>query len=79
MTDADNKGRYAMAIGVVSSFNDEKGYGFIETDDGEKIFVHHSNIVMEGFRTLVPGTKVSYDKTVGKRGQEAINVHLNVE
>ena len=68
-----------MAVGVVSSFNDEKGYGFIESDDGEKIFVHHSNIVMEGFRTLAPGTKVSYDTTVGKRGQEAINVHPSVE
>ncbi|MGD9008472.1 MAG: cold shock domain-containing protein [Desulfobacteraceae bacterium] len=68
-----------MAVGVVSSFNDEEGFGFIESDEGEKIFVHHSNIVMEGFRTLAPGTKVSYDKTVGKRGQEAINVHPNVE
>jgi CspA family cold shock protein len=68
-----------MAVGVVDSFNDEDGYGFIETDDGEKIFVHHSNIVMDGFRTLTPGTKVSYDTTVGKRGQEAINVHPNVE
>lgn len=68
-----------MAVGVVSSFNDEKGYGFIEKDDGEKIFVHHSNIVMEGFRTLAAGTKVSFDTTVGKRGIEAINVYPNVE
>jgi CspA family cold shock protein len=64
-----------MAVGVVSSFNDEEGYGFITGDSGVKIFVHHSNIVMEGFRTLAPGTKVSYDITIGKRGQEAINVH----
>lgn len=68
-----------MAAGVVSSFNDEEGYGYIESDNGEKIFVHHSNIVMEGFRTLAPGTRVSYDTTVGKRGQEAINVHPSVE
>jgi CspA family cold shock protein len=68
-----------MAVGVVSSFNDEEGYGFIQTDNGEKIFVHHSNIVMEGFRTLVPGTKVSYDTTAGKRGQEAVNVHPQVD
>ncbi len=68
-----------MAVGVVSSFNDEEGYGFIETDDGEKIFVHHSNIVMEGFRTLAPGTKVSYETNIGKRGQEAINVRPSVE
>jgi CspA family cold shock protein len=68
-----------MAVGVVSTFNDEEGYGFIETDTGEKIFVHHSNIVMEGFKTLAPGTKVSYETTIGKRGQEAINVHPGVD
>ena len=68
-----------MAVGVVSSFNEEEGYGFIERDDGEKIFVHHSNIVMEGFRTLAPGTKVSFETIVGRRGQEAVNVYPKVE
>ncbi len=68
-----------MAVGVVSSFNEEEGYGFIETDDGEKIFVHHSNIMMEGFRTLAPGTTVSFETTVGRRGQEAVNVYPKIE
>lgn len=60
-----------MAVGVVTSFNDEEGYGFIETDEGEKIFVHHSGIVMEGFRSLSPGAKVMFEVVVGKRGPEA--------
>ena len=63
-----------MADGVVRSFNDEEGYGFIETPDGEKFFVHHSNIEMDGFRTLTPGTKVTFEIGVGKRGQEAKHV-----
>lgn len=63
-----------MAVGVVRSFNEEDGYGFIETDEGEKIFVHHSSIVMEGFRTLSPGAKVLFDIVVGKRGPEAKQV-----
>lgn len=63
-----------MAVGVVRSFDDEDGYGFIETDDGEHVFVHHSSIEMEGFRTLSPGAKVLFDIFVGKRGAEAQNV-----
>lgn len=63
-----------MAVGVVRSFDDEAGYGFIETDEGEKIFVHHSSIDMEGFRTLSPGAKVLFDIVVGKRGPEAKHV-----
>lgn len=60
-----------MAVGIVKSFNDEKGYGFIETDEGEIVFVHHSSIEMEGFRTLSPGAQVLFDIVVGKRGPEA--------
>lgn len=63
-----------MAVGVVLSFNDEEGYGFIEVDEGEKIFVHHSSIEMDGFRTLSPGAKVLFDMVVGNRGPEAKNV-----
>lgn len=63
-----------MAVGVVKSFNNDAGYGFIETDEGELIFVHHSSIVMEGFRTLSPGAKVLFDVVVGKRGPEAKQV-----
>jgi cold shock protein len=63
-----------MAVGVVRSFDNEAGYGFIETDEGEQIFVHHSAIIMEGFRTLSPGAKVLFDIEVGKRGPEARQV-----
>ena len=63
-----------MAVGVVTSFNDEEGYGFIQTDEGEHIFVHHSAIEMEGFRSLSPGAKVLFDIVVGKRGPEARQV-----
>lgn len=63
-----------MAVGVVSSFDNENGYGFIETDDGEHLFVHHSSIEMEGFRTLSPGARVIFDVVSGKRGLEAKHV-----
>lgn len=63
-----------MPTGVVRSFNEEEGYGFIQADDGDKLFVHHSNIEMEGFRTLIPGTPVAYEVEVGKRGPEAVRV-----
>ena len=63
-----------MAVGVVKSFNDEAGYGFIETDEGEQIFVHHSSIVMEGFRSLSPGARVLFEIVVGRRGPEAKEV-----
>ena len=63
-----------MAFGVVKSFNEEEGYGFIVTDEGEHLFVHHSSILMEGFRTLSPGARVSFDVVSGKRGPEAREV-----
>lgn len=63
-----------MPVGVVKSFNTEAGYGFIETDEGELVFVHHSSIVMEGFRTLSPGAHVLFEIEVGKRGPEAKEV-----
>ena len=63
-----------MAVGVVRSFNDEDGYGFIETDEGERLFVHHSSIEMEGFRTLAPGANVLFEIEIGKRGPEAKKV-----
>jgi cold shock protein len=63
-----------MAVGVVRSFNNDSGYGFIETDEGELVFVHHSSIEMEGFRTLSPGAKVLFEIVVGKRGPEAKQV-----
>ncbi len=56
-------------------FNDEKGYGFIQPDDGgDDLFVHHSNIEMEGFRKLEEDQKVEYNPAKGKKGMEAQNV-----
>ena len=64
-----------MATGTVKWFSDEKGYGFIVPDDGGKdLFVHHSNIDMDGFRTLREGQKVEYEAAEGKKGPEATTV-----
>ncbi len=65
-----------MATGTVKWFNDQKGYGFIVPDegDGKDLFVHHSNVVMEGFRTLQDGQKVEYEAAAGRKGPEAVNV-----
>jgi len=63
--------------GTVKWFNDKKGYGFIVPDDGgEDLFVHHSNITMEGFRTLDEGQAVQYEPSQGRKGPEATNVEL---
>jgi len=59
----------------VKWFSDEKGYRFIVPDDGgSDRFVHHSNIEMQGFRTLQDGMKVVYEPSQGKKGPEATNV-----
>ena len=66
-----------MATGTVKWFSDEKGYGFITPDDQSKdLFVHHSAIVGEGFKSLAEGAKVSYEATVGPKGPNASNVQL---
>lgn len=64
-----------MATGVVTSFDGENGYGFIESDQGETVFVHHTAIEMEGFRILAPGDRVSFDILIGNRGPEAKHVN----
>ena len=66
-----------MAQGTVKWFNDEKGYGFISPDEGsEDLFVHHTGIAGEGFKSLEEGTKVSYEAIQGKKGMQADNVSL---
>jgi cold shock protein len=66
-----------MATGTVKWFNDAKGYGFIAPEGGEKdLFVHHTNIVGEGFKTLAEGAKVEFEPREGAKGPEATNVAL---
>ncbi len=61
--------------GTVKWFSAEKGYGFIIPEDGSKdLFVHHTGIVGEGFKTLDEGDKVSYEVTQGRKGLQAQNV-----
>jgi CspA family cold shock protein len=64
-----------MATGTVKWFNDEKGYGFITPQGGEKdVFVHHTNIAGQGFKTLAEGAKVEFETREGTKGPEATNV-----
>jgi len=64
-----------MAQGTVKWFSDEKGYGFITPDeDGEDLFVHHTGISGEGFKSLDEGARVSYEATQGRKGMQAENV-----
>ena len=61
--------------GTVKWFNDEKGYGFITVDDGQKdCFVHHTSIQSEGFKSLVEGERVQFDVVQGQKGPAAENV-----
>jgi cold shock protein len=64
-----------MATGTVKWFSDDKGFGFITPDEGDReLFVHHSGIAAEGFRSLSEGQKVSYDAEAGDKGPKAVNV-----
>ena len=63
-----------MANGVVKWFNDQKGYGFIEQEDGPDVFVHHSAINSTGFRSLKEGDRVTFDIEQGQKGPAAANV-----
>lgn len=63
-----------MAEGTVKWFNDAKGFGFIAQDGGEDVFVHHSGIQADGFKTLDEGAKVSFEVVDGPKGLAAQNV-----
>ena len=63
-----------MANGIVKWFNDSKGFGFIEQQDGPDVFVHHSGINATGFKSLREGSQVSFDIEQGPKGPAAVNV-----
>ncbi len=64
-----------MAQGTVKWFSDEKGYGFISPDEvGEDLFVHHTGIAGDGFKSLDEGDKVTYEVVQGRKGMQAQNV-----
>ncbi len=66
-----------MSTGTVKWFNNQKGYGFIQPDEGgDDLFIHHSNIVAEGYRSLEDGQKVEFEAAQGQKGMEAINVRI---
>jgi cold shock protein len=66
-----------MATGTVKWFNDSKGYGFITPDEGGKdLFVHHSSILGDGFKSLPEGAKVTYEEQEGQKGPQATSVSL---
>ena len=63
-----------MAEGIVKWFSDQKGYGFIEQENGPDVFVHHSNINAQGFKSLKEGDRVTFDIEQGQKGLTAVNV-----
>jgi cold shock protein len=63
-----------MATGTVKWFNNEKGYGFIARDEGADVFVHHSAIQMNGYRSLTEGQRVQFEVVAGDKGDQARNV-----
>ena len=69
------EGKSEMARGTVKWFSNQKGYGFITPDGGKKdVFVHHSSIMMDGYKTLTEGDIVTFEVTNGPKGEQASNV-----
>ena len=65
-----------MAEGTVKWFNDSKGFGFIEQEDGPDVFVHFSGINKDGFKSLEEGDRVTFEIEEGKKGPAAVNVNV---
>jgi len=65
-----------MANGTVKWFNDQKGFGFIQQDNGPDVFVHHSAIIAEGFKSLKEGDRVTFEIKQGQKGPAAANVKV---
>jgi CspA family cold shock protein len=66
-----------MAKGRVKWFNDQKGFGFIEVEGGKDVFVHHSSIQGEGFKSLKEGDEVEFEVSQGPKGPQATNVRMS--
>jgi CspA family cold shock protein len=66
-----------MLTGTVKWFSDEKGFGFITPDDGQKdLFVHYTGIESDGYKSLAEGSKVTYEAEEGPKGPKAVNVRI---
>ena len=63
-----------MITGTVKWFNDKKGFGFLSREDGDDVFVHHTSIQGDGFKTLSEGQKVEFEVQDGPKGPQAVNV-----
>jgi CspA family cold shock protein len=70
----DSERNQKMTKGTVKWFNDQKGYGFITPENGKDVFVHHSAIQGEGFKTLREGETVEFEINRGPKGEQAVNV-----